>query len=432
MRRLGCLLLALTAPTTLACDPFLPPVDGTTSEGTGGTDAEGSDGSSTGGTVPESADDSSGEPPSGAGPGCTPQITAESMQAAADALEAGEPLVNLDVNGCLQMAQIFDGDTLAHEELTRGGTLLEQWDHSPEASHGELEPDEAGVFQTRIDITRGESSSDVTMVTEKGVPTSWRQTITDTGTGLHVMEESGLDTAWPEVVEYDTDYYQEGQDEVQQGSGSGACSDQAADTLMANWSDALPQGLACLEDLGMQEAADALAATAARGVVFVCEDLSDRGIDAMFSPFSYYTQWLPRRPRIVVHGPSAGDLSLGLLFHELMHAHLPPHDHDHLHPWTEPGRTFNRYHVDQVYACQAMCFDVGGFVADKCTCATCLDTDPCDPRCADLPDCPAQERSICPCDDVEYEDEWACAVNCYNDLGCFDAPPCITQDFSCD
>src|SRR5262249_39039548 len=56
--------------------------------------------------------------------------------------------------------------------------------------------------------------------------------------------------------------------------------------------------------------------------------------------------------------------------------------------------------TDRAYACESLCFD--GAKASQCVCAKCLETDVCDPRCANLSPCFFGDNKSC---GWEYEEQ---------------------------
>ncbi len=397
-----------------------------TSSGTTGTaDTEPDDPSDTqpGGT---SSGGESGGSGGAADPDCSPHVTAASIAAASEQFDAGAAVIALDDTGCLQLHREFDGDAVSHSEVTRGGTPVEVWDFDGQMSTGHLDRDAEGVFQTRISIEATGDPADTIVVTEKGVPVIWRQTMTDSGTGVQVVEED-LVAGTTEV--YETDY-DDAANDVDLGSGPGGCDSADEAHILESFPLAVERGLQCLEDYGLQEGHDRLSALATKGVHFRCADLPGNRV-AQFSRWSYFTNNMAglQRPIVIVDGEFAGTISQGLLFHELMHAHFAPHDTDGISTMQGPNLTFDRSHLDEVYACQALCFDE---MPDKCQCAKCLDTDPCDPRCADLAECPAESVVRCPCNGTDYGSMAECAVYCQSGFNCVFSQTCVELDLSCD
>jgi len=79
------------------------------------------------------------------------------------------------------------------------------------------------------------------------------------------------------------------------------------------------------------------------------------------------------------------------LWHEMQHASRGPHK-----SWAPGGANTDSYpDFDPVTACENLCF--GSATVNKCTCATCLQTSTCDPRCRLLPDCNENALYQCPC-----------------------------------
>jgi hypothetical protein len=108
---------------------------------------------------------------------------------------------------------------------------------------------------------------------------------------------------------------------------------------------------------------------------------------------------------------------LSTLFHEFMHLDIPKHDSDQeIAP--------NRANVDQIYACQELCFKPHNAVT-QCSCATCIGTTKCDPRCSTNPPlgfltCSNDFGAWCPCPTrlKWYPTCSDCLVGCPSGLFC--------------
>jgi hypothetical protein len=76
-----------------------------------------------------------------------------------------------------------------------------------------------------------------------------------------------------------------------------------------------------------------------------------------------------------------GNRQMRTIFHEFMH--LVQGGHDVYDDIPKPGPLSNTY-SDPVRACEGLCFDAA---PTKCTCAACLGTKACDPRCTNMNSC---------------------------------------------
>jgi hypothetical protein len=88
-----------------------------------------------------------------------------------------------------------------------------------------------------------------------------------------------------------------------------------------------------------------------------------------------------------------------------------------------------RADVDRMYACQDLCFKPPGSVT-QCACATCLDTNKCDPRCdmsLGFQMCPDDQGAWCPClTRLQWYPKCSdCLAGCPSGLACFGFSTCI-------
>jgi hypothetical protein len=113
-----------------------------------------------------------------------------------------------------------------------------------------------------------------------------------------------------------------------------------------------------------------------------------------------------------------------ILWHELMHLLLGPHD-----PRDTPKLPESKIY-DRVLACQTLCFNPN---ATKCHCASCLEARVCDSRCAGLGECNPRlgARCDCPTSPRWYSTKAACTVGCPTGGACFTFFACPEIDYSC-
>jgi hypothetical protein len=170
---------------------------------------------------------------------------------------------------------------------------------------------------------------------------------------------------------------------------------------------------------------------ATRDIFFTCGAISGAG-DAVAQLANQNAYWdIEDAPWIKV------DMSLfdqldpesqsAVLWHELLHLEFGPHP-DGIRDW----KRFRE--ADQLTACEDLCFKKK--LATKCSCARCLGTDICDPRCAPYKGCAPQLGVICPCPKGKNAYKWfptcqECLSRCPSGLGCFGHSRCRPIDVSC-
>jgi hypothetical protein len=117
-----------------------------------------------------------------------------------------------------------------------------------------------------------------------------------------------------------------------------------------------------------------------------------------------------------------------LLFHEMLHSYAL-HEYDLVvNPLENPRLLEN----DPIEACAETCWGYEG-LSTKCSCATCLGTDVCDPRCAKFKACDPVLGFRCPCPSGPgyYRDCASCLVGCPSGLACFGMTTCTPISVEC-
>ena len=412
------------------------------------TPTPGSSGSSS--AEPSSSGSSSAEPSSSASPSsqttavpatrCSNDpATSASLQAAAAAVASGATQVDLSPAGCYQYARTIVDGVVTDEHVTVDGTPILAWTHTATHSAGTRDGDLDGFDEWTATITRDAAGDPQTVevVEYDGVshsvlsrtvrtitgPTTMRvviETTTDGSTNTLTFDSPRLQsTNWdgppPRAALVNT----AGVHRIVGPCGvqaNGNCPPGTLDQATAALFGGVAEGVSCLQRLGLlAESIDAM--SNAVKVDIVCA--SNLGRDGL-SPSSSCTDTPSGRPTIYVSPERFGLATLqqrrNIMFHEILHTVLGPHDPALDNGSPDPIFSEN----DRVKACNSLCNNPG---ATRCDCATCLRQKECKPPCDSLKECATKGDSgaICPCPKryKYYTTVSECAADCPRGTACF-------------
>lgn len=367
---------------------------------------------------------------------CTSQdaITAGSLEAARLALEAGADEVSLSPAGCVRYSRVTSGAMVVHEELTASDWTMETWSHTITQSHGLRDADMDGFFEWRSYVEHAALPGDQRVIISMYSPETtylarreiyqrldaetmrvlWEE---DAGEGLALVADFQAST---------TDRYTATLPGTSTFAGrrapvADACSDENLDLIRQRLAEAIQQGIECMNKYGRPDLAVKLAHNyATRRFIIGCSSCTDQAQINIWPD--------PTMPVILTVCDEffKGDANWqrSTLFHEMEHLSEPPHD-----PTIEDQAGDKNWEVDPIYACESMCFNSA---ATKCSCATCLRSTKCNPRCASLAECDPElgAQCLCPSRRKWYNSFGECAVACPSGLACFGST-CKNYDVSC-
>lgn len=322
-------------------------------------------------------------------PSLSSDPTWDALRAAAEAVAGGADETALTPDGTTwTYARTRTGGEVTGETLRHAGVVVLQWSHAGTETQGAADQDEDGIFERRWHVVRTAADAGTTIVTDDpeddGTPVR-RVTYTVAGTALGVVIEADLGSGLEEVDTFSTTT-------IQTNAGPGVVA-QAADCtagqqqqLEAQFMQAWEQGKKCFRDLGLDETLNFLIwKLGTDGIRIQCGELSGDNCAEIDISDSLLFGALPVNVGVTIdpnnffNSPICLANQLNVLWHEVLHVAHGPH---------APGFTATN---DETYACTALCFNTTGRpnapAATKCQCATCLDTDACDPRCAAYADC---------------------------------------------
>lgn len=370
--------------------------------------------------------------------------TIDSLDAAKAALAAGATDVALSPNGCYRYSRSTTGGTET-EQIAFNGVIVLSFRNTATQLTGQVN----STSNARLlwNVQRGATPDTFTSVRSYYNPSTGmilsRITTVASGGNYQVTEEKADPSGNLIVVaQYDAtidDFYLANQEQsaaAPAASSSFACTSDEEQRLSAAYNHGVQVGLECFRHY--QAASDVLLMMmfnyVARDVFFLCDPtlnangLADR--NAINDPSKPIT--------ISISDPLTLDLDdrdlSAVLFHEFLHFQFGGHA-----PYLK--NSDRRREFDRTYACESLCFgksdspQVGNSDPTKCTCATCLGTNMCDPRCRLEADCDPT-FFICPCPTGknayrQFSNCTDCLVTCPSGLACFGFASCLVISVSC-
>jgi len=141
-------------------------------------------------------------------------VTAESLDAARSALEAGATDVVLSPSGCARYRRTVVGGRTAHEEVLVNGAIVLRWDHTDPQSTGQHDADRDGFFEWRSAVQRGPAGEFLRSEVGEYAPATGtllrRETYTSTGATVHALwEEVDGTGVLRTTASFDTDPFEE-------------------------------------------------------------------------------------------------------------------------------------------------------------------------------------------------------------------------------
>lgn len=378
-----------------------------------------------------------------AGGACPQAPTAESLRAAHEALRGGADAVSLSADGCLRYSRTTSDGIVTHEEVTAAGRPIVVWDHVAASSMGRRDENADGVFEWRSTVTRGSGPSDERVVitidpSGTGMTPTRRETYTRVGTRIRARIEVASTPGGALTTESEFETTSLSQAFVTAptpGTGTGSCTAAQANQLRMQMESAMQQGASCASRLGMNAMATHAAQIAAtRGIEIRCARLTaDQSRCAEINHWDAITSLLRTGgsspivitidPDAFFGSPTCMNNQLNVLWHEILHTYIGLHD-----GYDADNAPQTATH-DRVYACSALCFSAN---ATKCQCASCLQTNICDPRCAGFRDCNPDLGAQCRCASRPrwYPTLTQCNVECPSGLACAFAN-CRAVSYAC-
>jgi hypothetical protein len=349
-------------------------------------------------------------PGSATGPCAADPVTIETLEAARSALAAGAISVKLSSQGCARYERTVVGGMVTAERILMEDRPALAWAHTDAESTGQRDADLDGVFEWRATVQRGATERDAHTEITDYMPASTavasRVTYARADDIVHVRrEQADAGGILRTVSEFDAglevgapaDRGRAGTTQPLPGRAAAAgmaisaCAPDQEPHLRERLRHAIDVGLECMRH---NEAfyiwLDVLSHYAGRDVLFDCRPGLPNDLCAAVSTRSIYDPGGPIR--IGISEDCFFDLSdyeqSSLLWHEMLHLNLGPHD--------PQAPDYGRFQsIDRVEACEVLCFGPGN--PSQCSCATCLGTNVCDPRCSIYSDCDPNLQYLCPC-----------------------------------
>jgi hypothetical protein len=370
--------------------------------------------------------------------------TIESLTAAKTQIATGANEVALSPGGCYRYGRSTSGGAETQEILFNGATVLSFRNTATQLT-GQI--NSTSTSRLLWNLQRGATPNDFTSVQSHYNPSSGmilsRTSTVATGGSYQVTEEKAdqsgnlLVVAQYEATVDDFDHANQVPSATGQVAASSfGCSIGEEQRLSAAYDHAVGVGLECFKHY--QASNDVLLMMmfnyTARDVLFLCDPTLNANGRADRNAIND-----PSKPiTISVSDPLTFNLDdrdlSAVLFHEFLHFQFGPHS-----PYLQNSN--RRKEFDRTYACESLCFGMsdspqgGNSNPTKCTCASCLQTNVCDPRCKLEPDC-NPTFFICPCPTgknafKQFSDCTTCLVNCPSGLACFGFSTCMVFDVSC-
>jgi hypothetical protein len=380
-------------------------------------------------------------------------ITSASIDAAWAALAAGATSVNLSPNGCIAYERIVDNGLVTLEKLTYAGQLALSYTRTAAGTTGQGDFDLDGYFEWAYTVVRGDAPLGDQATIAVSSPTTRQvvsqKTYTWTSADLiHVIiEEADSSGALHETREYDAPRLQ-GSPPRGRGvtvpftvttSGCSAADDALLKAALRTAMDGLSGkpltgGLVCFHRLGASDIEKRLtAAYAGHDVVITCDTSLTGGDIGKYDG----TGWFDTGTVNISVNPTRfdaldADAQVLTILHEMLHE-LGEHDSEIKNT---PGLRIDE--IDPTQACAITCAPTTlrpSSPATKCSCATCLHTNICDPRCASFLPCKPDMGFQCPCPTSgAYYLETQCSIclaDCPSGLACSGYSYCKGISVSC-
>jgi hypothetical protein len=380
-------------------------------------------------------------------------VTAESLDAARSAIEAGATDVPLSPGGCARLRRKVVAGLTTHEEVVVNEAVTLAWDHADTQSTGQLDADRDGFFEWRSTVQRGSAGEFLRKEVIEHAPATEtllrRETYTSSNDTVHVLWEEVDETGvLRTVASFDADPFEEAPIEdnasgrISENGETGAGGSRVADISTTGCSPeqdaqlkdrlrhAINVGLTCMghyDATGIQ--LNIMFHYVARDIVIKCDVLPEN-VAARLDRKTYLD---PESNVVIIVNKDGFFTKLSeyeqskTLWHEMLHNHFGPHN--------KKARRLPRFdEFDQTEAREDLCF--GPDPTSKCSCARCLGTDMCDQRCGIHEDCNPMMGAICPCQTGPNANRvfptcQDCLATCPSGLGCFGVGFCTPIDLSC-
>lgn len=379
----------------------------------------------------------------GAPTGCADDMpTGASLDAARTALDNGATEVALSPAGCVRYARTLQGKLLATEKFTDEGVVVLSFDRTTTATHGKGDFDRDGFVEWSYELTRGATSAQdkavVTTLSKSTQAPVSRKTYTWTNTTtIHVVIEQDDGSKLVKLREMDVPRDQAGPVDklpitpfMVTTSGCTPADAALIETRLREAMDGDPAdktsgGLPCLFKMGKKAEMMRLISVYVRDIEIEC--VSDPAIGAVYDGVGWFDPFGTASVTIRVNPTNFGKRDPNdqrrLLFHEMLHE-LGEHDPEVL-------KSPRVDEIDPTQACANTCWPTA--FTTQCSCATCLGTDVCDPRCAKFKPCNPDmgAQCTCPAKGTVYPSCSACLTGCPSGLACFGYSTCKSFSVAC-
>jgi hypothetical protein len=380
----------------------------------------------------------------GSGPCGNDLPTPASLEAARAGLAAGAASTDVSPGGCVRYT-VASAGTETTEELLYNNKAAVRLTYNATGAVSERDADLDGFFEWRSVLVKGAGPDDDTLTDSTYDPATRAltrvRTYTRSGETVHVLlEEPDESGVLKEVWHYDISSRQSGGATPVSAlflpslSLTGpitfdGCSAADETLIRQRLDEALggdgtnPGGIACLARMGAADQMAAVTAAAMRPIDVFCDP--DQDLMAYFDVSGWFDS--TKRTELHINPDKFRKLDAHeqkhLLFHEMLHSYA---EHE-----TNPSDIPRVDETDPTEACAETCW--GTTLTTKCSCATCLGTDICDPRCSGFRDCDPVLAFRCPC--PFHPDFYAscggCLAGCPSGLRCFGMSTCTPVSVEC-
>lgn len=308
------------------------------------------------------------------------------INAAHDALEGGADEAPLSPDGSWSYKRVRAGTAVVTEAIERDGQTVLSWGHNGATTEGSVDTNADGVVERRHIVSGAPDTHVVTDDPEDDGSPTRRVTYSVAAAKVHVLvQEADENGDLVDVEEFDADPQQFASAPAENTVAPAAsdCTAAQMQQIETLFQQAWATGTQCFKDLGKEQEINFLTwkLTIDR-IAFTCAELPQDFCAQIDISDSIFRGNLPVSvgvtidPRWFFGNQTCVKNQQNVLWHELLHVTYGPH---------LPGHTTTD---DPTYACTALCFNKTQTpLATKCQCATCLATDPCDPRCDQYADC---------------------------------------------